>query len=159
MMIDPRATHNFISVEMVQKWGMEVERATSYEVVLGTGLTVKGEGICRGVELKLPGLTVIEDFLPLELGSSDIILGLQWLESLGVAYTNWKTKVKRFNVGETRVELQGDPGLTKSQVTLKAMAKALKQGGQGVFVELNHMGIENKLDTTEIPEDMERVIQ
>ena len=50
-------------------------------MVLGTSLTVKGEGIFRGVELKLPGLTVIEDFLPLELGSSDIILGLQWLES------------------------------------------------------------------------------
>ena len=159
VMIDPRGTHNFISVEMVWKWGMEVERATSYGVVLGAGLTVKAEGIYRGVELKLLGLTMIEDFFPLELGSSNIIMGLQWLESLGVTYTNWKTKVMRFNVGETRVELQGDLGLTKSQVTLTAMAKALKQGGQGVFVELNHMGIEDKLDTIEIPEDMGRVIQ
>ena len=159
VMIDSGATHNFISVEMVWKWGMEVERATSYGVVLGAGLTVKAEGIYRGVELKLLGLTMIEDFFPLELGSSNIIMGLQWLESLGVTYTNWKTKVMRFNVGETRVELQGDFGLTKSQVTLTAMAKALKQGGQGVFVELNHMGIEDKLDTIEIPEDMGRVIQ
>ena len=29
VMIDPGATHNFISVEMVRKWGMEVERAAS----------------------------------------------------------------------------------------------------------------------------------
>ena len=57
------------------------------------------------------------------------------------------------------MEIQGDPSLTKSQVTLKAMTKALKQGGKGVFVELNHMGVEDKLDTTEIQEDMERVIQ
>ena len=46
-----------------------MERAASYGVILGTGLTVKGEGICKGVELKFPGLTMIEDFLPLELGS------------------------------------------------------------------------------------------
>ena len=46
-----------------------MERAASYGVILGTGLIVKGEGICKGVELKLPGLTKIEDFLPLELGS------------------------------------------------------------------------------------------
>ena len=52
----------------------------SYGVILGTGLTVKGEGICRGVELQLPGLIVMEDFLPLESGRSDITLGLQWLD-------------------------------------------------------------------------------
>ena len=34
-------------------------------MILGTSLTVKGEGVCRGVELKFPGLVVIEDFLPL----------------------------------------------------------------------------------------------
>ena len=45
---------------------------------LGTGLMVKGEGVCKGVELKLPRLMVIKDFLPLELGSSNVILGLQW---------------------------------------------------------------------------------
>ena len=72
---------------------------------------------------------MIEDFLPLKLRSSDIILGLQWMESLGVTYTNWKTEVMRFNVEEIRVELQEDPSLTKSQVTLRVMAKALKQVG------------------------------
>ena len=57
------------------------------------------------------------------------------------------------------MELQGDPSLTKSQVTLKEMAKALKQVDKGVFVEANHMGVEDKLDTTKIPKDVERVIQ
>ena len=95
-------------------------------MILSTSLAVKSEGICRGVELKLSGLTVIEDFLSLKLRSSDIILRLQRLESLGVTYTNWKTEVMRFNLEEILVELQGDPTLTKSQVTLKAMAKALK---------------------------------
>ena len=46
----------------------------------------------------------------------------------------------RFNVGEIQVELQGDPSLTKAQVALKTMAKALKHGGEGVLVELNQLG-------------------
>lgn len=45
-------------------------------MIMGTGLTIKGEGVCRGVALNLPGLLVVEDFLPLELGSSDVILGM-----------------------------------------------------------------------------------
>lgn len=40
---------------------------------MGTSLIVKGERICRRVPLKLSGLLVDEDFLPLELGNSNII--------------------------------------------------------------------------------------
>ena len=120
-------------------------------MILGTGLTVKGEGVCKGVELKLLGLMVIEDFLSLELGSLDVIMVLQWLETLGFTYTNWKTKVMRFIVGTTRVELQGDPNLIKSQVALKAMAKALRQGGEGVLIEFNHIGVEKNPSASGVP--------
>ena len=88
VMIDLGATHNFISVELVRRWGLDVHKVASYGVILGTGLIVKGEGVYTGVELKLQGFMVIKDFLPLELGSLDVILGLQWLETLGVTYTN-----------------------------------------------------------------------
>ncbi|KAL2512136.1 Retrotrans gag domain-containing protein [Abeliophyllum distichum] len=54
-----------------------------YGVITSTGLTIKLEEICRGVTLKLPNMLVEEDFLPLELGSSDVILGMQWLRKLG----------------------------------------------------------------------------
>ena len=159
MMIYSGATHNFISVELVRRWGLDVHEVASYRVILGTGLTVKGERVCKGVKLKLLELMVIKDFLPLELRSSDVILGLQWLETLGITYTNWKTKVMMFTVGTTRVELQGDPSLTKSQVALKAMAKALRQGGKGVLIEFNHIGVEKDPSAFEVPKDLERIVQ
>ena len=31
----------------------------------------------------------MEDFLPLTLGNLDVILEVQWLESLGIIYSNW----------------------------------------------------------------------
>lgn len=43
--------------------------------MLGTGSLVR-EGICRGVLLQFPGAEIIEDFLPLELGNTDVILGI-----------------------------------------------------------------------------------
>lgn len=46
---------------------------------------IYGEGICNNVVLQLDGgVEVIKDFLPLKLGSSDVILGVQWLEKLGM---------------------------------------------------------------------------
>lgn len=46
----------------------------------GSGVTTRGN-----VEIR-------DDFLPLELGSSDVILGVQWLETLGNGVRNWKRR-------------------------------------------------------------------
>ena len=56
---------------------------------MGIRVAVKGEGICKGVILTLQNIEVIEDFLPLELGSANVILGMQCLESLGGMQVNW----------------------------------------------------------------------
>lgn len=91
VMVDPGATHNFISKEAVQKLEIPVLPSKSFGVSLGTGEAVQGEGECKSVVLQLAGITIVEDFLPLSLGNSDIILGVQWLEKLGTISTNWKT--------------------------------------------------------------------
>ena len=44
------------------------------------------------VGLHLQGVDIIEDFIPLDLGSIDIILGIYWLETLGGTFVNWKHK-------------------------------------------------------------------
>ena len=76
VMIDPGATHNFISREVVETLGVPLSPTKSFGVSLGTGESVRGTGLCKGVSLQLPGMTVIEDFLPLPLGNSDVILGI-----------------------------------------------------------------------------------
>lgn len=97
VMIDPGATHNFISKEMVNAAGIVLSNDGAFGVSLGNGESIRGEGVCRGLKLQLDGgIEVVEDFLPLQLGSSDIILGIQWLEKLGMVLTNWKTQVMTF---------------------------------------------------------------
>lgn len=49
VLIDCGATHNFVSSELVQNLGLQVMESASYEVLVGTRLSVKGGGICRGV--------------------------------------------------------------------------------------------------------------
>lgn len=140
VMIDPGATHNFISLATVTRAGVKITDSGSFGVSLGNGEPVKGEGMCKGVVIQLDGgVEVEEDFLPLKLGSSDIILGIQWLEKLGMVLTNWKTQVMKFEVKGEPVTLVGDPTLVKSQVSLKAMLKGIKKQGGGYWVECSRM--------------------
>lgn len=75
VLIDSGAIHNFISTEIVATLGIPITATTCYGVLLGTSGKVRTTGICAKVELDLGALRVVTDFLPLELGGADVILG------------------------------------------------------------------------------------
>lgn len=83
VLIDCGVTHNFISQEVIQRLGLPTIATNNYRIIMGTGESMTRKGICKGAVLKMQRLTIVEDFLPLELGSTDIVLGMQWLGSLG----------------------------------------------------------------------------
>lgn len=79
VLIDCGATHNFISTHLVEAIQLPIQETPQYGVMIGLGKHIKGMGVCKGVVLKLQGITIVEDFLPLPLGSTNLILGLKWL--------------------------------------------------------------------------------
>lgn len=101
----------------------------------------------------------MEDFLPLELGNANDILGMQWLASLGGMHVNWGTLTMKFRVGGVTVTLQGDPALCKSLVSLKAMMKAIKDQGAGVLMELGNIEVREPTLSVEIPSQLTEVLQ
>ena len=52
-------------------------KTIGYGVSMGNGLTVQGNSICTGVGLSLQNLEIVEDFLPIDLGGTDVVLGMQ----------------------------------------------------------------------------------
>lgn len=82
VMIDTGATQNFILLALVEELGMQLDGNGNFGVFLGNGDTIHGKGVCKNVEIVLTGnVEITVDMLPLELGTSDIILGVQWLET------------------------------------------------------------------------------
>lgn len=57
-LIDPWATHNFISSQLVTKLGILIEETEPYGVRMGTGDSEKGKGVCKGVLLHLKELDI-----------------------------------------------------------------------------------------------------
>ena len=104
---------------------------------MGTRDSVFGEGMCKGIDLHLQGVEIVDDFLPLSLGNSNVILGIQWLETLGMTLTNWQQQVMKFQMGNKTMTLCGDPSLGKTMVSRKTMIKTLRHEGKGLLVELN----------------------
>ncbi|KAA0047601.1 ty3-gypsy retrotransposon protein [Cucumis melo var. makuwa] len=122
-MIDCGATHNFISLKLVEEVNIPTAETTNYRVIMGSGKAMQGKGMCKGVTMELPVLTIVDDFLPLELDNLDMVLGIQWLLNQGTMIVDWKELAMTFVVGDSNVILKEDPSLTGMEVSLKMLVK------------------------------------
>ena len=144
VLIDSGATHNFIDSRLMRELGLVAEETQSFGVITGSGRPVRGGGICRNVTLSMQGYSVTSDFLALELNNVDIILGIQWLETLGEMRVNWKLQILKIPMEGKLITLQGVPDLCSSEVTFKAMRKLLAQTEVDVVVECRALLPEEK---------------
>lgn len=88
------------------------------------------EGKCQVLPLWCGEIVICGDFFPLKLGNLNVILGIQWLEKLGLVTTNWKLQIMQFVWGGKKVELEGDPTLTRLLISMKDMARVISQEGK-----------------------------
>lgn len=129
VLIDSRASHNFISVELVRTMGIEAgpTPTVSYGVRLGDGQCKETNGCCRDLMVCLGEQhTAIGDFFLFDLGGVDVVLGIAWLATLGETRVNWKTLTVRFQFKDERVEIRGEPGLSKSLIPPQALMKIME---------------------------------
>ena len=77
VLIDSRASHNFIAAALVKELGLPVASTKDFGVVLGIEDEIITTGIRRQVNLHLAELEIISDFFPIPLGSSEVIFGYQ----------------------------------------------------------------------------------
>ena len=139
VLIDCGATHNFIAENLVTPLSLSLRETSNYGVILGSGTTVKAKGICDQVKVKIGKWKVVDSFLPLELGGVEVILGMQWLHSLGVTEFDWKKLIMTFQHEGKKVVIRGDPSLTKTMVSLKSLMKTWNSEDHKYLVECRAM--------------------
>ncbi|XP_054795227.1 uncharacterized protein LOC129300675 [Prosopis cineraria] len=113
VLIGTAATHNFISKEVVTALKIPVERTERFWVNFGFGPEAEGSEVSRRVVLRAQGIEIEQSFFPTKLGTADVVLGGQWLRSLGSYAIQGSPMTMTFKWGGRKVTLQADPSLTK----------------------------------------------
>ncbi|KAF7827538.1 Retrotransposable element Tf2 [Senna tora] len=157
IMIDCWASHNFISTSLVDKMALPKVKTSSYKVTVGDGHSVQSEGKCKKLRVDVQGTVVEQDFYLFELGEVDLILGMEWLESLGEVNVNWKQLTMKFKTGEETVCLKGDSSLNRTEASYKAVMRSIKKGGQGYMLELGMVEAQVEGER-KVPEEIQPIL-
>jgi hypothetical protein len=95
-LLDSGSTHNFVDSEVAACVGIIFSGCAGLSVAVANGDRVASTGSCTNLKILIAGDAFTIDCYGLSLGSYDMVLGVQWLESLGPVLWDFKNRTLSF---------------------------------------------------------------
>lgn len=107
ILIDSGSTHNFINQEVVKRTGIETAETDPLHVSVADGTKMVSIAICKGFNWEMQGTIFQADMRVLQLKGCDMVLGIQWLATLGPVKWDFKNLSMDFTLHGKRHVLRG----------------------------------------------------
>nr|GEV06803.1 hypothetical protein [Tanacetum cinerariifolium] len=132
ILIECGSTNNFLDIHTTKKLGCRLVKTTPMQVSMANGQRMMSTSVCHDLKWSLQNKVFTSDVMLLPLGGCEMVLGIQWLATLGDMQCNFKKLIMNFNhkgrqlvlrgMNNTHVHLmQGNEGMLK-QAELSSMA-------------------------------------
>jgi hypothetical protein len=128
VLLDTGSTHNFLDWNLAKNLKLTIDITKSFKVKVANGAVINTKGEIKGLLVKVQGYQFQIDFSLLELGGSGIILGTQWLRTLGVISWDFE-KLEMGFTHQGKVLLHGmKTGKSNIQGSKEFTRRSLTQG-------------------------------
>ena len=127
MLIDSGSTHNFIHCRVAKELNCFLYPAPECQVMIANGGTINCSGKFHNVKLSMGEYVLSSPMLSIPMGGVDVVLGVQWLQSLGTIAFNFQELFMKFSVEGKEVELRGISGKPGKIISSNGMEKLLKK--------------------------------
>ncbi|GJW73776.1 putative mitochondrial protein [Tanacetum coccineum] len=109
ILIDCGSTHNFLDVSTAKQMGCSIKESYPLQVTVPGGNFLTSNHVCKGLTWKLQGETFQADMMLVPLGGCEMVLGVQWLATLGDIVCNFLKLRMEFMYHGKKVILRGVP--------------------------------------------------
>ena len=107
MLIDFDGTHNFINYKLAKFLNGFVYIAPEFQVMIADGGTIKSSGKCHNINMVMVEYLLNSPMIAIPMGGFDVVLGVQWLQSLGTVAFNFQKLFMKFSWEGKEYELNG----------------------------------------------------
>jgi hypothetical protein len=156
MLIDSGSTHNFINYKLAKDLNCFVFPAPEFQVMIADGGTINCSGKCHSIKLNMGEYLLDSPMISIQMGGVDVVLGVQWLQSLGTMALNFQDLFMRFSLEGKEIELRGIQGKPSKVISSNSMTKLLKKGHHGVIAQLCSLDVQTSISSA--PMDLQMVI-
>ena len=95
-LVDTGSTHTFIQFALAQRLGLTVTPRAGLNVMVANGDRVCSPGVCLATPVTIGGEAFSIDCFALDMGGFDLVLGVQWLRTLGPIVWDFGSLVMSF---------------------------------------------------------------
>lgn len=133
ILIDTGSSHNVIHSALAKRLCLPSHSDQIFRVGVAGGRTIKVDRTCRALRWSMAGSTFQDDFIVLDVGRFDLILGAQWLRRLGRIILDMDKQFMAFSYLGHYFELHGkDTSLEEPKVSV--LGRQDLQLAQPVFI-------------------------
>jgi hypothetical protein len=156
VLIDSSSAHNFIHYKLPKALNFFVYPAPEFQVMIADGGTINCSGKFNKINLTMGEYVVNIPMITIPMGGVDVVLGIQWLQSLGTISFNFQELFIKFSLEGKEIELRGIIGKPNNVISSNGITKLLKKGHQGVIAQLFSLDVQTS--KTSIPLDIQWII-
>ena len=90
VLIDSGSTHNFIHYKVAKELNCFLYPAPECQVMVANGGTINCSRKCHNIKLTMGEYVLTSPMLSIPMEGVDVVLGVQWLQSLGTVAFNFE---------------------------------------------------------------------
>jgi hypothetical protein len=151
ILVDSGSTHNFIHRRIAQETHCYIHAVNNFQIMIANGGSMKCGGRSENVRLQIGDYHLKSHMFAIDMGGCDIVLGADWLRTLGPILMDFKDFTMQFNQEGHQYKFQGITAGSLEVISSHRMEKMLKKGQSGVIAQL-HAIQERK--TPFVPQDL-----
>ena len=137
-MVDSGATHNFIDAQMVERRGIQTESLDGFSVLVLGHQTITCARYVPKLSVTMGTYTLTDHFFVVDIPDTNMILGVQWLITLGKVTMDWKTLEMEWDDEKTgrHEKIRGQHTYPPQTISAHRMEAVFRKGDVEWAVEL-----------------------
>jgi hypothetical protein len=155
ILVDSGSTHNFIHHRITQEIHCYIHDVNNFQIMIANGVSMKCGGSYENVRLQIGDYNLKSDMFSIDMGGCDIVLGVEWLRTLGPILMDFQNLTMQFDQGGHKHKFQGITAGSPEIISSHRMEKLLKKGHSGVIAQLHAI---QATDIPPVPQDLQALL-
>jgi hypothetical protein len=155
ILVDIGSTHNFVHRHIGHETHCYIHVINNFQIMISNGGSMKCGGCCENVHLHIGDYHLKSHMFSIDMGSCDIVLGADWLRTLGPILMDFKELTIQFNQEGHQYKFQGITISSPEIISSHRMEKMLKRSHSNVISQLHAI---QATETPSVPQDLQAIL-